>query len=428
MRLRALLVAAAAALAQPVFAAGYGEFTGDWQNDNPSTQDLARLRVSSGPSGLRVRAWGQCHPNDCDWGRVNSVEYSFTPSVEPSAGATDVVATFNAGPTQKVLVLTDRPNNRLSYTIFTRYTDGSKRASFVTRGTLRRRAGGWADGPGGPRFDDDDDAGPNVAMNPSSPAPGGAAGAAPSSPLGAVPGASVGAAPAGPSSPSAPASPVGPSVPSGPGGLSTSVPSSPSAPSGPPPSALPPVASAPSVPSHAVAAPEEEEEAPAASDEPEVPTDALSFREDCFTINLGQVEARTIAGEWKVTQGNRWLLTFGDNEGEARRAADIIRHYRFTHQCFIGRPNIGMAYWKRDGGVPTRGYADDDCVRNNPETTRARFISGQWKIVDPGHQMLAFGARQSDARKAEEVIKHYRLNRQCFVGRPHPSMSYWLSE
>jgi hypothetical protein len=38
------------------------------------------------------------------------------------------------------------------------------------------------------------------------------------------------------------------------------------------------------------------------------------------------------------------------------------------------------------------------------------------------------GGNESEARQAEEVIRHYRLNRQCFVGRPNPGMTYWLSE
>jgi hypothetical protein len=41
---------------------------------------------------------------------------------------------------------------------------------------------------------------------------------------------------------------------------------------------------------------------------------------------------------------------------------------------------------------------------------------------------MSFGTRGNEARRAEEVIRHYRLNRHCFVGRPNPSMNYWLSE
>ena len=154
----------------------------------------------------------------------------------------------------------------------------------------------------------------------------------------------------------------------------------------------------------------------------------MSFSEDCISFNWNQVEARFVGGEWKVVQGSMWMLSFGTRAAEAQRSANIIQHYRFNQQCFIGRPNASMTYWKRGSGVPSGGYAGDDCVNNDPDSTEARFVSGQWKVVDGGHQMLAFGARQNEARHAEEVIKNYRLNRQCFVGRPNASMSYWLSE
>ena len=148
MRFKALVVAIAALFAQPAFAAGYGEFTGNWQNDNPSTSDITRLRVRVGPTGLSVRAWGQCHPVDCDWGTVNSVEYSYSPAANPVVSATDIIAIFNPGFAQKTLILTDRPGDRISYAIYTRYTDGSRRRPFVTRGTMRKRSGGWRGGVG----------------------------------------------------------------------------------------------------------------------------------------------------------------------------------------------------------------------------------------------------------------------------------------
>lgn len=122
------------------------------------------------------------------------------------------------------------------------------------------------------------------------------------------------------------------------------------------------------------------------------------------------------------------MLSFGPRAAEAQRSADVIRHYRFTQQCFLGRPNASMTYWKRGNDVPSGNYADDDCIGNNPDSTQARFVGGQWKIVDGGHQMLAFGPRENEARQAEELIRHYRLNQQCFVGRPNASMTYWLSE
>jgi hypothetical protein len=43
---------------------------GSWINDNPATGGVTRLVVRSGDHQLFVRAWGACHPANCDWGEV----------------------------------------------------------------------------------------------------------------------------------------------------------------------------------------------------------------------------------------------------------------------------------------------------------------------------------------------------------------------
>ena len=40
--------------------------------------------------------------------------------------------------------------------------------------------------------------------------------------------------------------------------------------------------------------------------------------------------------------------------------------------------------------------------------------------------MLDFGSNEAEAREALRIIRYYGMNSQCFVGRPNPSMTYWL--
>jgi len=53
-------------------------------------------------------------------------------------------------------------------------------------------------------------------------------------------------------------------------------------------------------------------------------------------------------------------------------------------------------------------------------------IKKRWKIVDGSHWMFDFGSKKSEAVKALAIIKHYKMNRSCFVGRPKPSFQYLL--
>ncbi len=361
MRFKALLVTAAVVLsAVPAMAAGYGEFTGDWRNEAAGTGSITRVRVMPAGGGLKVRVWGQCSPSDCDWGSENAVAYSSSPGANPASSATDLTITFNPGHAQTILILRERPGDSLTYSIYTRFTDGSGRRPYVSRGSLRKHFGGWPGWPpgGGGGWPG---GGPGGGGWPGGGGPGGGGWPGGGGPGGGGPG---GGGPGG-------GGPGG----GGPGGGG-----------------------------------------------------GLSFAEDCIGLNWNNVQAQHVGGEWKVVDGSHWILSFGARAAAAQRAANTIRHYRFTHTCYIGRPNASMTYWKRGNGVPSGGMPGDDCNNNNPDTTEARWTGGAWKLVDGSHWLLHFGGNEAEARKAEQVVRHYRLNQQCFVERPNPGMSYWLSE
>ncbi len=69
--------------------------------------------------------------------------------------------------------------------------------------------------------------------------------------------------------------------------------------------------------------------------------------EDCISFDPARLKVEKVRGSWKITQGNMWLLDFGNKKAEAERALDIIRSYGFTHQCFVGRPDPGFRYWRK---------------------------------------------------------------------------------
>jgi hypothetical protein len=80
------------------------------------------------------------------------------------------------------------------------------------------------------------------------------------------------------------------------------------------------------------------------------------------------------------------------------------------------------------GGSPAggRGALREDCLRFNPQTTEVRQIQGRWKIVDGNHWMFDFGGNGGEASRALGIIRYYRMNEVCFVGRPNPPLTYLL--
>ncbi len=130
-------------------------------------------------------------------------------------------------------------------------------------------------------------------------------------------------------------------------------------------------------------------------------------------------------GRWKIAVGNMWLLDFGDKEVEARRALEIIRHYRMNSQCFVGRPDPGMQYYLADGAAPVGPFPGEDAIRFDRSRIEAKHVGGRWKVVEGDHWMLDFGGSQEEAETAVAIIKKYRFDYICFVGRPQASMQYF---
>lgn len=68
----------------------------------------------------------------------------------------------------------------------------------------------------------------------------------------------------------------------------------------------------------------------------------------------------------------------------------------------------------------------EDCLKFNPATTTVKQINGRWKIVDGSHWMFDFGSNAAEAKQSLAIIKHYKMDNTCFVGRPDPSFKYLL--
>lgn len=77
-------------------------------------------------------------------------------------------------------------------------------------------------------------------------------------------------------------------------------------------------------------------------------------------------------------------------------------------------------------GPVTTPALKEDCLNFNPATTNVRNIDGRWKVVDGNHWLFDFGDKRAEALQALKIIKYYRMNQSCFVGRPDPSFRYLL--
>jgi hypothetical protein len=77
---------------------------------------------------------------------------------------------------------------------------------------------------------------------------------------------------------------------------------------------------------------------------------------------------------------------------------------------------------RQEQGVTT----DGNCVSFDPGTIIVQQNRGQWSIVDGTRRLFSFGIDKIEAENTLAIIKHYKMNRSCFVGHP-PSFHYMLA-
>jgi hypothetical protein len=174
--------------------------------------------------------------------------------------------------------------------------------------------------------------------------------------------------------------------------------------------------------------PTPDEDTPTASPTP-TPFPTPSFDQDCLGLDPGAIEVEEDdSGGYRIVEGNSILLAF-DELGNANRTRDVIQHYGFTQQCFVGRPDPPMAYWLVDGAPPVRdggGLDSEDCLELDPDAIEvSEDGSGGYRIVEGSSILLAFD-ELGNANRTRDVIQHFGFTQQCFVGRPDPPMTYWL--
>ncbi|NTV92689.1 MAG: hypothetical protein HGA72_05300 [Chlorobiaceae bacterium] len=300
-------------LCQSLSFASISQFTGTWKNADQNTRGVTKLTIAGNGNALKMRAWGKCQPQDCDWGEVNA--YPFAPDVSSGIeqNAQAVTATFNTGFSQTQVIARPLSRSTLRVDTYTRFTDNSGRSNYTSSYTFNRQ----------------------LVL--------------------------------GPIRPIGPIEPIRPT---------------------PLPQPLP------------------------------------AFEEDCIAFNSASTTLRNIDGRWTIADGGHLLFNFGPNRSEALQALRIIKYYRMNLSCFVGRPDPSFQYLLVNGNAPQGSMPGEDCVSFNPNSIEVKNIGGSWKIVDGSHWIFDFGSKEDEARKAFAIIKKHGFTRSCYVGRPNASFQY----
>jgi hypothetical protein len=147
------------------------------------------------------------------------------------------------------------------------------------------------------------------------------------------------------------------------------------------------------------------------------------------TVFSGRIYDKRIRGRWADVPKGR-ATGSGDLELVVEDDGNILRTVNPSGEYRGAR-------WKRqDLRTPAARSRErlqpaggEDCIRFDPSAIRAQQMGGQWKLIDGEHWLFDFGSDQAAAHQAREVIRHYHMDRWCFIGPfEHPSFSYLLAK
>lgn len=125
-------------LAAGAASADIDRFRGRWVNTDADTLGLVKVAVRVRGSNIRVRVFGPCRAQNCDWGTVRARAYGSDVSSDAFATARVVTAWFRQSFARRLLILRIGRSGRLRVQVLTSFTDDSGRSDTVHTYTFER--------------------------------------------------------------------------------------------------------------------------------------------------------------------------------------------------------------------------------------------------------------------------------------------------
>jgi hypothetical protein len=147
-------------------------------------------------------------------------------------------------------------------------------------------------------------------------------------------------------------------------------------------------------------------------------------REDCVSFSPSTAAAMLVNGRWQIMDGLHRMFDFGEEQAEARRALEIIKHYNMNQLCSVSHSRAPFKYLLISGVAPAGAIAGEDCDKFDLAKSAITRDGDSWRISDGNSKMFDFGDNRPAANQALAMIKLHGFTESCFVGRQHASFTY----
>lgn len=150
----------------------------------------------------------------------------------------------------------------------------------------------------------------------------------------------------------------------------------------------------------------------------------IPVKEDCTSFNPYRTRVRCIKGNWVIVDGSRTIYNFGKSKKDAYDAWRIIKKYRITQTCYVGRPDPSFEYCLSRGNAFGGTYSAESCTAFNVNNIRVEQARGEYCIMD-GRKGLFFFPSKAEAEQAYHIIKKHQFTSTCAVGKGDFAMTYF---
>jgi hypothetical protein len=207
------------------------------------------------------------------------------------------------------------------------------------------------------------------------------------------------------------------------------------------------------------------------------PSGARTVGFDADSLSVQQIN-----DQWMLRDQSRALLSFANNEAEARRALAVFKHHHFDRVGYVGEPVPTFMYFlatsgsmqSADAGTSidptrmaergTRGLQNPDHPRSlreidprkgsqllppgrqliqvtslpgqanlpdrlpfNFQKAKLHQIGDHWELVAQDLTLARFGSDAKTAREAMAMLRHYHFTEMCLIGGDTPCFQFLLA-
>lgn len=143
-------------------------------------------------------------------------------------------------------------------------------------------------------------------------------------------------------------------------------------------------------------------------------------------VDYRRVQVRRDNKEWKLYAGNYVVANFGLDEVEARKAMDVLTHYRVSEQCVLGHPQPVLSYFLSNGKAPHGILPGITNVQFEGNNLAVKPAEGGWAVYNGTNVLVPCGQNRADALEALQTLQQYKFDEMCKIGQGDQGLTIFV--